>query len=213
MKVTVVDYGIGNLFSVRRALENCGAEVSVISEPAEIGKAERLVLPGVGAFGIGIEGLQSRGLFEVIVEYARSGRPFLGICLGMQLMMTRSEEFGEHEGLGLVPGTVKEIARHDIHGVPQKIPHIGWNELRKPGSRDTWQGSIMEDIGPDDSAYFVHSFAVSPEKPEHLLAECFYGGHSVAAALSVDNLIGCQFHPEKSGAVGAKILSRFLRLQ
>jgi imidazole glycerol-phosphate synthase subunit HisH len=210
MQVTVIDYGIGNLFSVGRALEHCGAEVTFTSDPALIESAPRLVLPGVGAFANGIQGLRDRGLVEPIRRYAASGRPLLGICLGMQMLAGVSEEFGTHEGLGLIPGRVVAVPDHTTAGVPHKIPHIGWNGLLATAGV-SWSETLLDDTPEGTAVYLVHSYAVTPEDPAHRLADCLYGGHRICAAIRRGNIVGCQFHPEKSGEVGLRILRRFLQ--
>lgn len=210
--VVVIDYGVGNLFSVRRALEYCGAEVTLTSDPRAILSASRLVLPGVGAFADGMRGLAEHGLISAIQAYANSGRPFLGICLGMQMLATASEEFGEHAGLGIVPGRVTAIPRTGIDGTPHKIPHIGWTELAQPERAADWGNTILADLEPGASVYLVHSYAVTPENDSHRLADCFYNGRRISAAIRKGNVYGCQFHPEKSGEAGLRILDRFCRL-
>lgn len=210
-KVTIVDYGVGNLLSVSRAFEHLGATVAVSSDPAAIAAAERLVLPGVGAFGAGMAELGRRNLIEPIQAFAATGRPFLGICLGMQMMLSQSEEFGSHQGLGLIPGKVVALSRTTPASESRKIPHIGWSAL-VPAHDGAWAGSALEAVEPGRFVYFVHSFMAQPDQPEHVLAQCLYGGEPVVAAVGRDNLLGCQFHPEKSGAVGLAILARFLRL-
>lgn len=209
--VTVIDYGIGNLLSVCRALEHCGAEPILSSSATAITSAERLILPGVGAFKDGMLGLQERGLIEPIRQYCATDRPFLGICLGMQMMMGSSEEFGHHEGLGLVPGTVTAIPGISA-GVSRKIPHIGWNTLRK-ATGGHWTSTILDGLEPGiDSAYFVHSYAAIPDNPAHCLAQCLYDGHHIAAVIRLGNRYGCQFHPEKSGETGLTIIRNFCSL-
>lgn len=208
MDVAVVDYGIGNLFSVRRAFEHCGANVAVTNDPKVMLEAPRLILPGVGAFADGMNGLKQRGLDQTVLEFARSGRPLMGICLGMQMLATLSEEFGEHAGLNLIPGRVACIPRADASGNPYKVPHVGWDDLQPSGS---WTGTILEDVSPGEAVYLVHSFAHHPENPAHRLAFCRYNGAEVSAAIRKDNVFGAQFHPEKSGPVGMKIISAFLR--
>ncbi|MDE2495180.1 MAG: imidazole glycerol phosphate synthase subunit HisH [Alphaproteobacteria bacterium] len=208
--VTVVDYGIGNLFSVRRALETCGASVAVTDDRKIIESSPRLVLPGVGAFADGMRGLIERKLDRVVVDYAKSNRPLLGICLGMQMLATVSEEFGEHKGLDLIPGCVKAVEPTGADGVPHKIPHIGWTELQMPRSRNSWDDTILADLQPGSSVYLVHSFAVVPDDETNRLADCDYSGRTISAAIQNGNVYGCQFHPEKSGRVGLTILSRFL---
>ena len=208
--VTVVDYGIGNLFSVTKALERVGAEVKVSSAPADVASAQRLVLPGVGAFADGMRGLAERGLIEPIKAYAASGRPFLGICLGMQLMLDSSEEFGNHRGLGLVAGRVTGIPPIGSSGQSHKIPHIGWSELTVPKGKPDWRGTILERIKPGSAMYFVHSFIAEPSDPANRLADCDYDGIAVSAVIQSGALFGCQFHPEKSGAAGIRIVEDFV---
>ncbi len=209
-KVTVIDYGVGNLMSVGRAIEYCGAEIAVTDDPRKIAEAERLILPGVGAFADGMAGLRERGLVDVIREYATSGRPFMGICLGMQMMMDQSEEFGLHEGLGLIPGHVSAIPDTTLQGAPHKIPHIGWNELCLPQGRENWDGGMMEGLPHPSTVYFVHSYAVIPQNSEHVLAVSYYNGRQVTAAIQSGAVCGCQFHPEKSGKAGLHILQKWL---
>lgn len=210
MQVTVVDYGIGNLFSVGRALERCGAEVTLSADPAQIEAAGRLVLPGVGAFSDGMKGLRERGLVEPLRRYAASGRPLLGICLGMQMLASVSDEFGEHEGLGLIPGRVVPVPTHTTAGDPQKIPHIGWSGLTRSAGAD-WAGSPLDTTPEGAAFYLVHSFHVVPQQSSDLLAACDYGGHRITAAIRSGRITGCQFHPEKSGEVGLAVLTRFLQ--
>lgn len=210
-QVTIVDYGSGNLLSVTRAFERCGAVAVLSHDGAEIENAERLVLPGVGAFAAGMSGLRERGLIEPIRRYAASGRPLLGICLGMQMLATVSAEFGEHEGLGLIPGRVVPVPAVDVDGTAHKIPHIGWADLI-PASPGRWSGTIFEGTREGTSAYLVHSFHFVPDDPAHLLANCFYGGHRITAAVQSGAAVGCQFHPEKSGEAGLALLAAFLRL-
>lgn len=209
--VTIVDYGSGNLLSVARALEHVGATVRLSHNAAEIENAERLLLPGVGAFAEGMQGLREHGLIEPIRRYAISGRPLLGICLGMQMLASFSEEFGEHEGLGLIPGRVVSLPSQDVDGSTQKIPHIGWADL-SPTVPGGWDGTMFEGTCEGASVYLVHSFHFEPNDATHRLADCFYGGNRITAAVRSGRTIGCQFHPEKSGEVGLALLSSFLRL-
>lgn len=208
-KVAVIDYGLGNLLSVRRGLEHCGADVLVTSEHDQIKGATHVVLPGVGAFGNAMEELQKHNLVEVVREVAAAGTPLLGICLGMQLLLESSDEFGHHEGLGLIKGRVLPVPNSSIEGQPLKVPHIGWNDLETSATEEGWQSTVLEELSPGEAVYFVHSFMGVPESPAHRLADCFYGGHRVAAVIGAGNVVGCQFHPEKSGAAGLKILSAF----
>lgn len=207
-KITVVDYGIGNIFSVLRALEHAGASPELSSDPDEIRSADRVVLPGVGAFANGMDGLRSRDLVEPLREFARSGKPLLGICLGMQMLVDESEEFGTHEGLRLIPGKVVEIAAKDAEGKRLKIPHIGWSPLTAPNG--DWSCSPLRGVEEGSSAYFVHSFTVVPTNEAARLADTAYGDCRISAAIRKDNVSGCQFHPEKSGEVGLRIIRNFV---
>jgi len=170
-----------------------------------VSRAERLVLPGVGAFADGVEGLRTRGLTEPLKDYIATGRPFLGICVGMQLLMTESTEFGRHQGLDVIPGRVVEIAREP--GL--KVPHVGWNRLQ-PARGEGWAGSALARLDPGEMVYFVHSFTAVPDRDTDRLADAQYGPHRLSAAVQRDNVLGCQFHPEKSGAAGLAILEAFL---
>jgi glutamine amidotransferase len=209
MKVSIVDYGIGNLHSVRRAFEVVGAEVAIVRDALTVGAAERLVLPGVGAFEDGMTGLRERGLADSIRRHVASGKAMLGICLGMQMLATVSEEFGTHEGLDLIPGRVVPIPRMDQQGRPHKIPHIGWTALRRPPGV-SWDRTPLADTPEYTSVYLVHSYAVVPDDDRDCLADCVYGGHVICAAVRRGRLFGCQFHPEKSGPAGLAMVARFL---
>lgn len=211
IEVTVIDYGVGNLLSVSRALEHCGARVTITSDAAVILTSSRVVLPGVGAFADGMAALQAQSLDAVVRQVAATGTPLLGICLGMQMLLNESEEFGVTPGLGLIPGRVVKIPAMTTMGEPHKIPHIGWNELILPAQRDSWHGGLLADVELGEAVYFVHSFMAEPALPEHRLADCRYGGIPIAAAIKRDNVMGCQFHPEKSGEVGLRLLKSFLR--
>ena len=209
-QVTVVDYELGNLLSIRQAFEYCGADVVITDLPEIIINAKRLVLPGVGAFEDGMSGLRKKNLLEPIRRYVDMRKPLLGICLGMQMLLDSSDEFGFHEGLKLIPGTVTAIPATKVDGMPHKVPHIGWNELVPAGAKENWEGTILDGIAPASSAYFVHSFTAVPLNPNHRLADCYYDGRLVSAVISSGNVWGCQFHPEKSGSIGLRILNNFL---
>lgn len=210
IKVAVIDYSMGNLQSVSRALEHCGAQVEITSEPKAILEADRVVLPGVGAFVAGMAALKARGLDAVIREVADSETPLLGICLGMQMLMEESEEFGFTQGLGLIPGRVVEIPATTASGETIKRPHIGWNELVFPNQQKSWDGSLLRKTPAGTAMYFVHSFMADPTFPEDRLADCLYGGVPIVAAIHHDQVTGCQFHPEKSGESGLEVLRVFL---
>jgi glutamine amidotransferase len=207
--VVVVDYGRGNLFSVCQAVARVGGEPRLSSEPAAVRRAERLILPGVGAFGDAMAGLQARGLVEAIREFAATGRPLLGLCLGMQLLLDESSEFGRHEGLGLIPGRVERLPQPP-RGGRDKIPNVGWCRLEPAAGGTPWAESIFAGVKPGDFAYFVHSYAAHPADPKHRLADIVFAGAPVAAAIAAGPIVGCQFHPEKSGEVGLAILDAFV---
>lgn len=208
-RVTVVDYGVGNLLSISRALAKVGAEAELTGSAERILRADRLLLPGVGAFGACAAALRQAELVEPVVAFAARGNPFLGICVGMQLLFDESREFGAHAGLGIVPGTVDLIPHGN--GMPsRKVPHIGWSPLICPPERETWLATPLADLEPGASAaYFVHSYSAHPKQAEHRLADVDYQGYRVCAAVQNDNVCGFQFHPEKSGEVGLSILTHF----
>jgi glutamine amidotransferase len=209
--VVIVDYGVGNLYSVKRALEVCGAnDIRISCNPTEIKSARRVVLPGVGAFADGIKGLQERGLDHALREFAETGRPLLGICLGMQLLATYSNEFGVHLGLNLIPGKVIPIPVIDTEGLPLKAPYIGWSTLVNP-YQSQWGKSMLAGLTNNQFVYLVHSFQFKPDHQDDILATFQYGGHEITAAVKRGSITGVQFHPEKSGKVGLSIISEFLR--
>jgi glutamine amidotransferase len=208
--VALIDYGVGNLLSVSRALEAAGGKVELTSSPARIRAAERIVLPGVGAFADCMAELSRRDLVDPVLEFARSGRPMLGICVGMQILLDVGEEFGEHSGLGLIAGRVTRIPDTGIDGAPHKIPHIGWNALLPRPDVQAWRDTIFDGVEPDSPAYFVHSFTAQPIDANHRIADADYDGRIISAAVKIGNITATQFHPEKSGAVGLKILENFV---
>jgi glutamine amidotransferase len=212
--VVVVDYGMGNVLSVCRAFENQGASVVLTGQADGIASAERLVLPGVGAFGDCMKTLEERELVEPILGFVRSGRPFLGICVGMQILMDAGDEFGGYPGLGLFAGRVVQIASQSPGGSTRKIPHIGWTMIAPPESAndDHWAGTMFEGTPTRTPFYFVHSFTAAPLNAADVLASADYAGAHVTAAIGRDNITGVQFHPEKSGPAGLALIERFLAL-
>jgi imidazole glycerol-phosphate synthase subunit HisH len=212
IEVALIDYGIGNLLSVGRGLQHCGATVTVTDDAAVIGRAARVVLPGVGAFANGMAELARRGLTDVVRDVAARGRPLLGICLGMQMLLDASEEFGITRGLGLIAGNVEPVPARTASGEPQKIPHIGWNTLWPSPGRAGWNKTLLEGLQPGDAVYFVHSFMANPLHDADRIADCRYGDIPIAAAIGHGNVMGCQFHPEKSGDIGLNVLRAFLRM-
>ncbi len=211
-EVTLIDYGVGNLFSVARALEHCGAQVVLSSDPDVVRKAPKLLLPGVGAFGNGMRLLTEKGLDSAVKEAVTQGASLLGVCLGMQFLLDTSEEFGVGHGLGLIPGKVVPIPDHYNDGRRLKIPHIGWSDLRLPDGRESWDGTLLAGTPVGAPMYFVHSFMACPDNPAHRLADCLYGDTVVSAMICRDRVWGAQFHPEKSGEQGLDVLRRFVAL-
>lgn len=210
-RVVVVDYGMGNVLSVCRAIERCDAEPLLTVDASEIAGAERLVLPGVGAFGDCMAALEARELIDPIKTFVSTGRPFLGICVGMQILLDFGEEFAGAPGLGLIPGRVAQIATAKSDGTSRKIPHIGWTAVTPPpGANGIWEGTMFAGTELRTPLYFVHSFSAAPTNPEHLLAVADYQGYPVTAAVRRDNITGTQFHPEKSGPAGLQLLARHL---
>lgn len=197
--VSVLSYGIGNLRSVQRAFAHVGAKVGLATTPAELASAERLVLPGVGAFRHCAETLRDKNLWDPVANHLASDKPFFGICVGMQLMMEASEEFGVHSGFGFIPGTVQKLPVQD----GQKIPMVGWKSVSSTSGSPYLVGQ--------NAFYFVHSFAARPSHASDILGQYDYGDTQVTAAVGRDNKIGTQFHPEKSGEAGLALLERFVR--
>ena len=202
--VAIVDYGVGNLFSLTSSLKFIGADVVVTSDAEVLRKADRIILPGVGAFGDAAEKLRKSGLDKVVIEEAKSGKPLMGICLGMQLLLEKGFEYGEHEGLGLIKGEIRPIS--DVVSSELKIPHMGWNALKFEGEKSP----IFKYINDGDFVYFVHSFFAT-DCDDSVIATSEYG-IPVTAAVGKGNIFGCQFHPEKSGDVGLKILKAFCEI-
>ncbi|MFC5299826.1 imidazole glycerol phosphate synthase subunit HisH [Azospira restricta] len=210
-RITLVDYGMANLLNVARAFEHCGAEVRVVEDPKSVASAGRLVVPGVGAFKDCIDEVNSRGFGDAIRDFVATGRPIFGICVGMQILFDVSEEFGEHKGLGILPGRVRAVPNRTVSGEPQRVPHIGWNHLVRPATGRNWRGTLLDGLdGKRPAVYFVHSFAADPADPTDRLADCLYGGHAICAAVQRGNLMATQFHPERSGETGLSLVRRFL---
>ena len=202
--IAIVDYGVGNLFSLQSSFAAIGSSGAVVVRTADaLEKADKIVLPGVGAFGDASAKLRGSGMLETLLEQVNRGKPLLGICLGMQLLFDRSFEYGEHEGLGLIPGEVGPLSETVPTGL--KIPHMGWNALRF-----TKQSSLFRYIEDGDFVYFVHSYH-GALCGDHTIALTDYGA-PVTAAVQKDNVFGCQFHPEKSGNTGLKILKAFAEM-
>ena len=199
--IAIIDYGVGNLFSLKSSLAFVGADAVVTSDPDVIKKADKIILPGVGAFKDASEKLFNSGLSDVIISEAKNGKPLLGICLGMQMLFEKSYEYGESKGLGLMKGEIKPLS--DVVDKDLKIPHIGWDSLKFVGEKSP----LFKYINEGDFVYFVHSYYASGCE-ESLIATSEYSC-DVTAAVGLNNIYGCQFHPEKSGNVGLNILRAF----
>ena len=202
--IAIIDYGVGNLFSLASSFGFLGEEATVTSDPAVIARADRLILPGVGAFENAARKLRESGLDKVVLAEARSGKPLLGICLGMQMLFEKSYEYGEHQGLGLIKGSVKAI--RDVIPEGLKVPHIGWNAL----SFGEEKHPLFRYLKEGDHVYFVHSF-YGADCDESVIATVEYGA-TLTAAVADKNVMGTQFHPEKSGEVGLSILRAFCEM-
>jgi glutamine amidotransferase len=205
--VTIIDYGMGNLRSVQKGFEKVGSAALVTADPREVEQAERLVLPGVGAFRDCMDNLRQGGFIEPILRHVESGRPFLGICLGLQLLFTESEEFGRHQGLDIIPGKVVRFPTDLRQGDEElKVPHMGWNqiEIRRPAP-------VFKGVEDGVSVYFVHSYYVVPEDESAVATVTDYG-IPFCSAVWRDNVMATQFHPEKSQQVGLQILKNFAKL-
>jgi len=208
--VTIIDYGPGNLLSLKRAFEFLNTNVVITNEHKLISNSSRVILPGVGAFGTAMKFIRDLNIEEQLISVAEKGIPFLGICLGMQLLFTESEEFKKTNGLNLIQGKVISIPTNSIDGNRLIIPHIGWNSLVPSINSNNWKGTILEDNNFSDEVYFIHSLMATPQNAANKVAECLYGGHRITAVVKKNNISGCQFHPEKSGKLGLKILKNFI---
>ncbi|QQG46221.1 MAG: imidazole glycerol phosphate synthase subunit HisH [Candidatus Niyogibacteria bacterium] len=206
-KITIIDYGVGNLHSLKKAFEHFGAEYKISEEAETILNSDAVVLPGVGAFEAGMRGLESRGLTGAVRDFAKSGKPMLGICLGAQILLSRGYEFGIFEGLDIIKGEVTKLP--EIKDA--KIPHIGWNKIYA-NVGDNWKGTVLNDIEENATVYFVHSYIFQPKDKSDILALSNYGGFEFCSAVRKGNIYGCQFHPEKSGENGLRIIENFINL-
>ena len=216
-KVTVVDFGMGNLFSIVRAIHHVGEDANITGDFSEIASANRLVLPGVGAFGSAMHRLKATGIEDAVKEFSQTGRPLLGICLGMQLLLSESYEFGHHRGLELIKGKVVRFKDPQSNGHYFKIPQVGWAEIEFPTSekqstQERWDDTILDGINPGCFFYFVHSYICVPENDQNVLAESNYGEDRFCSVVNEENIWGCQFHPEKSDMDGLQIYRNLLNI-
>lgn len=214
-RVAIVDHSLGNLYSVGQACAHVGLETTITSDAAEIEAAEALILPGVGAFGDAIRTLHERNLVGPIKAFAETGKPTVGVCLGLQLFMETSDEFGSHEGLGLIPGRVHRFSGRSEEGTGRRVrvPQVGWNTIQKskrPNSQaDPWAETPLAGVGEGTFMYFVHSYYVSPRNAADILGTTTYGGFTYCSVAGRGNIFGVQFHPERSGRDGLALYKHF----
>jgi glutamine amidotransferase len=212
--VAIVDYGLGNLHNVRRACAAVGLATKITSSPEAVQRSRAAILPGVGAFGEAISTLNASGLSQALRELAHAGKPLLGICLGFQLLMTESSEFGRHRGLDIIPGAVIRLHNpRDAEG-RLKVPHVGWNRVWKRDREATGMASsqtLADAIAEGEYMYFVHSYVVVPASTESILSTTLYGDVEFCSSAGRGNVFGCQYHPERSGVEGLKLYARWAR--
>lgn len=206
-KIAIIDYGVGNLHSIKKVLDNFNKNVFITEDPEKIFSADAIILPGVGSFEAGMEGLRIRNLIKPVKKFALTGRPILGICLGAQLLLDKGYEFGIFSGLGIIPGKVIKFPKLK----KEHVPHIGWNEIF-PLKNNGWKKTILDSIKTSPDVYFVHSYVLQPSRREHVLALTNYDGYQFCSAIRKNNIYGCQFHPEKSSKVGLKIIENFVSI-
>ena len=209
-KITIIDYGCGNILNLARAIKFIGYEVDITHEKNKIINSSYVILPGVGAFGNAMKQIEKYNLHNTILEYAKSNKPLLGICLGMQILLSVSYEFGVHKGLGLIEGKVIKISNEKNKEI--KIPHMGWNEIYPNSDKKEWKNKILNNAMIGKSFYFVHSFVCLTKNPNSTIAICNYSGISIPAVVSFNNIFGCQFHPEKSADDGLGVLKNFCEI-
>ena len=204
IKIAIIDYEAGNLYSVQHACNFVGAESKITSDVREIMAADGVILPGVGAFGEAMDNLRKKGLIDPIRDFVKSGKPFMGVCLGLQLLFTQSEEFGLHQGLNLIEGEVKRFPNKNPKGKAVRVPQIGWNQI-KSQDKNRWKKSPFKNLADNEFMYFVHSFFVTPKDKKDILSTSNYEGIEYCSSILRDNLFATQFHPEKSAQEGIKI--------
>ena len=206
VSVAIVDYGMGNLFSVSRACAAAGMDAEITSDKRRVLAADAVIIPGVGAFGDAMSTLERLDLVSVLRDLARGGTPLIGICLGLQLLMSESEEFGSHRGLDIVSGSVRRLHSSRSGTQNLKVPQVGWNTISSPSTRPVgWNGTVLENIPDREFMYFVHSYYVQPESRDSIVAVTRYGDLEFCSAIQRNNLFACQFHPERSGPIGMHV--------
>jgi imidazole glycerol-phosphate synthase subunit HisH len=213
-KVAIIDYDMGNIFSVRHVCSHVGLDCIVTSDSHELSIADAAILPGVGAFGEAMENLKRLGLISTIKDFIAAGKPFLGVCLGLQLLFTTSEEFGIHEGLNIIPGTILKFKHEDAEGNKVKIPHMGWNRIFKPAREgpNPWDASPLRGIREGAYMYFVHSYYVVPDSHDVVASITDYAGIRYCSGILYKNVFATQYHPEKSAREGIKIYENWSKM-
>lgn len=206
--ITIIDYNCGNIFSLIRLFEKLKIKYNVSNDPKIIAKSDKLILPGVGSFSVGIDNLKKKNIDEIIRQFVKKGNWILGICLGMQLLVSNSEEFGDYNGLDLIKGEVKKLK--SANKLKYKIPHVGWNSINF--KENAHSNNLLKNVKNLSNFYFTHSFAVKTKFEEDTLAETIYSENLFSSIISKENILGVQFHPEKSGIVGEKMIRNFLNL-
>ena len=209
-KITIIDYGCGNILNLVRAIKFLGYEADITRDKNKIINSSYVILPGVGAFGNAMKQIEKYNLHNTILEYAKSNKPLLGICLGMQILLTVSYEFGVHKGLGLIEGKVIKISNEKNKEI--KIPHMGWNEIYPNNNKKEWKNKILKNSSIGKSFYFVHSFVCITKNYDSTVAVCNYSDISIPAVVATGNVFGCQFHPEKSADNGLAVLKNFCEI-
>lgn len=209
ISVGVIDYGVGNLRSVANALRHVGAEPVVSDDAGTLMACERIIFPGVGAFAYGKEALCAKQLHNVVLDAVASDKPLLAICVGMQLLFEHSSEFGDHEGLGVIPGRIDKFETDATDAQPLRLPNVGWLPIGPSQEAEGLAGKLLEDVTADSRFYFVHSYHAQHTNP-HAVATSQYGGQTFAAAVGKGSMFATQFHPEKSGPDGLKMLEKFV---
>lgn len=207
--IAVVDYGVGNVKSICSAFDNQGAKPNLTRDPSQILQADGVVLPGVGAFGHGMEQLRKHRLDSILADVIEAGQPLLGICLGMQMLFDSSSEYGQHTGLGFIPGKILRL--DERFQKLEKLPHVGWSQITRPDEL-SWEGTILSGVPEHENMYFVHSYFAEPTNLNHILSTTEFSEQHYCSTVKLGNIYGCQYHPEKSGPTGLRIINNFIKI-